>query len=516
MGTEARPTPPRTIPALDVVRRPVDRRAFLNWAGKSSLAGLSLLGAFGPLAGCGDDGGGDGGNGGGDGGGTLPSSLKIGVIVPTSGIGQFLGDIVKRSLAASKLHIEEEGLLPGTTVDYQIVNAPAEQFAEGTGNAYNQLVSDPDIIGILWCTPLGLTEALPQIQRDQMPVIAVYSDPWSFGELDVSGAGRSIFQLLLPDKLSLDTLCAYAADDRGYSTTGLIYDTSLNTETREWFEAAASDHGLEVVGVEEFQIFTADYGAQLRRLKEAAPESLFVWGVSDNTAQIIKGLADLDASYIDTPTARSGDGWHPQILGYPGGTGEKKWAELAGDAAKVGTLTAWYLGGLVGGPEFPIRDWLLAYDGKGATGGEEGAANAWWALIESVRLAGSTDRAKMVERLSGLRTRFAGLEFQLDPENHLGLSRDEVCLISLERYDGPTETDPPYVLGREWEETFPLVKADYIGPAHLVRPTLEANMRAQPDYMARLLEEGWGTQCTKTPADVLGTDVEMTTDCKIH
>ncbi len=499
------------IPAADLIRRPVDRRTFLHWTARSSLAGLALTGAFGPLVGCGD-----GGDEVGQTGSSLPGRLKVGVIAPTSGIGQFLGEIVTRSLGASKQHIQEEGLVTGTTVDYQIIDAPAEQFAEGTQQAYNLLVSDPDVIGILWCTPFGLVEAMPQIQRDQMPVISVYADPWSSGDLDPQGPGRSIFQMLLPDRMSLDAMCAYAADDRRYATTGLIYDSSLNAEVRSWFDDAATEHGLDVVGVEEFQLTTGDYGAQLQRLKEAAPECLFVWGLSDNTALIAQGLADLDSEYIDTPTARSGEGWHPQILGYPGGTGEKKWAELAGDAAKVGTITAWYLGGLIGGPQFPVDDWLLDYDGHGASGGEEGAANGWWALLEAVRLAGTTDRARVVEELGGLRTRFAGLELELDADTHLGISPDEVCLISLERWDGPVETDPPYVLGREWETTFPTIRPDYVGPAHLLRPTLEANRRAQPDYINELLEDGWGTQCTKSPPDAMGTDVVMTPDCKIH
>jgi hypothetical protein len=322
--------------------------------------------------------------------------------------------------------------------------------------------------------------------------------------------------MLLPDTMSFDAMCQYAADDRGYRTTGLIYDSSLNPRTRDYFETAAEAAGLEIAGIEEFEIFTGDYGAQLQRLREEAPESLFVWGVSDNTAQIVRGLDGLGAAYVDTPTAKSGDGWHPHIMGYPGGTGEKKWAELAGDAARVGTITAWYLGGLVGGPEFPIRDWLVEYDGVGASGGEEGPANAWWAIIEAVRKAGSTDRVAVAEQLNGIRTRFAGLEYGFDEETHLGLTEDEVCLISLERYTGSAETDPPYVLGREWTDTFPLIRDDYVGPVHLVRPTLEANRRAQPDYMRTLLEEGWGTQCTKTPADALGEDVEMTADCKIH
>jgi hypothetical protein len=241
-----------------------------------------------------------------------------------------------------------------------------------------------------------------------------------------------------------------------------------------------------------------------------------VWGVSDNTAQIVKGLDAIGSAYIDTPTAKSNDGWNPQIMGYPGGTGEKKWAELAGDSAKAGTVTAWYLGGLVGGPQFPIRDWLIDYDGTGASGGEEGPANAWWALIEAVKKAGSTDRARVAEQLAGLRTQFAGLEYGFDADTHLGLTEDEVVLIDLERYTGPVETDPPYVAGREWTETFPSIRSDYVGPVHLVRPTLEANRRAQPEVMDIILSEGWGTQCTKRPADALGVDVELTNDCKIH
>jgi branched-chain amino acid transport system substrate-binding protein len=499
----------------DVIRRPVDRRAFLHWSARSGLAGLALLGGFGTIVtacGGGDDGAGESG-----GGGDLPPSLKIGVIVPTSGIAQFLGQIVERSLGAAKQHIEKAGLLEGTKVEYTIVNAPAEQFAEATSQAYNKLVADPDVIGILWCTPLGLAEATPQIQRDGIPVMAVYADPYSEGNLYPEGKGpRNVFQMLLPDNMSFDALCRYAADDRGYQSVGLLYDSLTLPTARDLFEASAAASGLQVAGVEEFSLVSADYGAQLQRLKEAKPHCLIVWGLSDNTANIVKGIDELGASYVDTPTAKGGS-WAPQILGYPGGTGEKKWAELAGDAAKVGTLTAWYLGGLVGGPHFPIRDWLVDYDGKGASGGEEGAPNAMWALVEAVRKAGTTDRARMVAALEQVKQiEFAGLPFRFDTDDHLAMTEDDVVLITLERYTGPAETDPPYALGREWTETFPLISPEYVGPAHLVRPTLDANLRAQPAYMEQILSEGWGTQCTKTPPDALGPDVVMTNACLIH
>jgi ABC-type branched-subunit amino acid transport system substrate-binding protein len=452
--------------------------------------------------------------------GSVPTSvsgrLKVGVIVPTSGIGQFLGEIVNRSLVASLRHVRTAGLMKGVEVDYEIVNAPAEQFADATTAAYNRLVADPAVIGILWCTPIGLREARPQIRRDGIPVIGVFNDLWSDGLLYPQSPERSIFQMLRPDAMSFDALARYATTDRGYRTAGFIYDSSVLSAARHLFEAAAKKHNLRVVGVEEFQVTSGDYGAQLQRLKSSAPQVLFVWGLSDNTAGIVKGLAALDAGYVDTPTAKSGTHWRPQILGYPGGTGEKTWAELAGDAAKVGTLTAWYLGGLVGGPQFAIRDWLLAADEQAPSGGEETPSNGFWALLAAAKKAGTTDRAAMVRALEGLTTRFAGLEYGFSAKQHLSLTPDDVCLISLERYTGPAKTDPPYVLGREWKTTFPLIRPDYVGPAHLVRPTLAANRRSKPDYLRQVLEEGWGTQCTKTPPGAAGANITMTKSCKVH
>ena len=497
------------------MRRPIDRRTFLAWTGASSLTGMALLGAWGSgrsavrtasrLLEASDSVA-----------RRLPRRAKVGVIVPTSGIGQFLGEIVDRSLNASLRHIRAERLLKGVDVEYEIVNAPAEKFADATTAAYNKLVADPDVIGILWCTPNGIREARPQIQRDNMPVIGVFADLWSEGSLFPDGPDRSIFQMLLPDAMSFDALARYAAEDRGYRRAAIIFDSTTLSSARDLFEKAAKRHRLRVVGKEEFQLFSGDYGAQLQRLKEAAPEALFVWGLSDNTAGIVKGLDALGAAYVDTPTAKKRAEWRPQILGYPGGTGEKKWAELAGDSAKSGTLTAWYMGGLVGGPQFAIRQWLAAAGEQAPSGGEETPANGFWALLAAMKSAGSTDRAAMVRALEGLTTRFAGLEYGFTPKRHLALTTDDVCLISLERYTGPVKTDPPYALGREWETTFPEIRPDYVGPAHLVRPTLAANMRANPDYMRQILDEGWGTQCTKTPATALGVDVKMSKACKVH
>ncbi|MCU0271166.1 MAG: ABC transporter substrate-binding protein [Acidimicrobiales bacterium] len=505
-------------PTDDLLGRSLDRRTLLRGAARTA-AGLWVVGSLGGLAGA--CGGGDEestATSTGGGANTLPAKVKVGVIAPLSGFAQFVGELTERGVQAAIQHLVDDEVLPGTTVDYQIVDAPVEQGAQGAVNAYNQLAADPEIMGVLWAALPGVQEAATQIGRDQMPVLLTTTDAYSPGWLDPA-AMPTIYQLLPPNNWLLDTMCQYAGNDRGYATTALMLDTSVYTSSwRDSFTETAEAAGLEVVGVEEFTIFTPDFGAQLQRLKSAAPQCLQIWGLDENVARIGQGLADLDALYVDTPTARSGEGWHPQLLG-PGGAFGASWAALPGDAAQPYIISVWYVGGSTQAPEItPLNQWVLDATGNPPEGGEELPANGLWALLEAARQAGSTDRDAVSETLPGLRTQFATLPFTLDPDTHVTLTRDDITLSTLERRAGPADTDPPYVLGREVTSPDPRSPgaAGPLAPSVLVRPTLEANLRAQPEYMAYILENGFGTQCTKSPPDATGEDVEMTDDCKIH
>jgi ABC-type branched-subunit amino acid transport system substrate-binding protein len=497
------------VPADDVLPVAVDRRAFLAWTARTSIAGLSLVGAWG-VAGCTSPG--DRAAPRSD---KLPSDLKVGVIAPMDGLGQFVGDVVDRSMRAAQAHIEHERLFTGTRVGYDIVNARAEELTAATARAYAKLVADPAVVGVLWCTPVGLKEARAEIRRDGMPVISVFQDLWSEDLIYPRSPERSIFQYIQPDRLGFDVLMEYAQSDRGYKSAGLLYDNTLGDQPKRNFEQALAAHGMEAAGIEQFKLFTADFGAQLQRLKQRGGECLFIWGAADTSASIVKHLDELGAAYVDTPTARR-SGWHPQLLGWAGGLGEKKWVELAGSSAKAGTLTTWNLGGLVALPTFPIRDWTRRYLGRMPTGGEEAPANCYWALLQAVKRAGSTDRAAVVHALEGLRTTFAGLEFGFAGNDHLAITRDEIVTVTMERSRGPVVTDPPYVLGREFTDVWIPAYGEYDGPTHLVRPTLQANRRAFPDTIDRILAEGWGTMCTVHPADRHDTGMQLTNECKIH
>lgn len=480
----------------------LSRREFVKWAGKVGFGTMSVLALASCSSGGDDDAQGEetprGFAGSGD-------RLKVGVIGPFSGVGAFIGRIVNNSLDAAVAHINSTGGVGGRKVE--VVKRDTGTDPAAGVKAYQAFAGDSDVIGVLWCGGLGLDESRAQIRRDNMPVIAVFNDLYSPGNLYPDGEERSIFQILMPDKMAHEVLVKYAKEDRGYTKIGFIYDSLLSSASKGYWESAMAKYGVASAGVETYQLGDADFGPQVGRLKNAGGHALFVWGVAGDTAGLVKAVNRVGASYVDTPTAKSGE-WRPHIMGSPAGTGEHTWADLAGSAAKIGTMTAWHVGGLVALPSFAIRDWMQKHLKKTVTGGEESPADGLYTLLRGVEEAGSIDRDKVVAAIETMGdVKFASLSFGFSADRHLSKTIDDLIVVTLERSSGPADTTPAYALGEEWNSVFP---AGYVGPTHLVRPTLEANRKRHPEVMDEVLRLGYGTQCTKRADGTLGNE------CKIH
>lgn len=432
-------------------------------------------------------------------------TIKVGVIAPYSGIGSFVGTITKNSLDAAVQQINSSGGVGGRKVE--VVQRDAGMELTAGVKAYQEFSGDPHVVGVLWCGGLGFDESRNLMKRDQMPAMAVFEDPASSNDLYPAVDERSIFQLDMPENLEIQVLCRYLAQDRGYKRVGLLYDSTISEGVKKTFTDAAAQFGLTPAGIESFNVFASEFGPQLQRLKPQHSEALLVWGLSANTAGVAQQLEQMGAAYVDTPTAKGAD-WHPHVVGAPTGTGDKSFADLAKSAAKTGTVTAWHLGGLVYLPTFAIGQWMKKFLDKTATGGEELPADGLGTLVRAVEQGRSTDRRRVIDTIENMgRFKFASVEFGFAPQNHLARTADEMIIVTLERSTGPAPTDPPYQLGREWKDVFP---PGYAGPTQLVRPTLDANRRAHPDVVDQVINEGWGTQCTRHPDGSLGRE------CKIH
>jgi hypothetical protein len=323
-----------------------------------------------------------------------------------------------------------------------------------------------------------------------------------------------VFQVSVPDVYVKQALARYARNDRGYTSAGMLFDRDVDRElgvpgaSKEHFTRAFGDAGLTVAGTEEYASDDQDFGPQLSSLQGSAPQLLYLDGLADGTAAITQALAGMGADYVDTPAAR-GSAWRPHLFGSFRAV-NRLWAELAEESAKVGSVTAWHLGGVPYLPTYTMGKWLRQYLGKDPVGGEELAADGLATLLKGLEKAGTTDRQRVVQGIETMgRIRFASLDLEFAKTRHSAIGQDDIVLLTLERLRGPAPTTPSYVLGAEWRESglFSAVGADV---SWLVRPTLTANRAARPDAVAQALKAGYGTQCTRHVDGGLGPE------CKIH
>ncbi len=478
--------------------REISRRHFLKVAGGAGIAvtAAPLSGSL--MAACSKSGSKD--------------TLKVGVMAPFSGIGQFVGDVVNSSLDAAVKQLNATKGVGGRKVELLLRDTADDPAA--TSSIYRELSSTKDILGILWCGSMGFYDMLPQIGKDGLPVIAVFEDPLSAGQLYPQAGSRSLFQMSVPAVYLNRALADYARNDRGYASAAMIYDAKLETafdpagSTAQRFQQAFSGAGLAVAPAESFATGDTDFGAQLGRLRAAAPQVLVLDGLSSDTGAIAAALDTMGAGYVDTPTAK-GPGWQPHVFGSYAGINQL-WDDTALGAAKVGSVTAWHVGGLTMLPSFTIARWLDKYVGKQPVGGEELPANGLATLLHGLKKAGTADRQRLVKGIETMgQVTFASTGFSFSQSQHGAITPDDIVLLTFERLRGPAPTDPPYQLGVEWQEGGPLASLGS-STTLLVRPTLAANRRAHGDVMNQAVQGGYGTQCTKQP------DGTLNAECKIH
>jgi hypothetical protein len=367
---------------------------------------------------------------------------------------------------------------------------------------------------VLWCTPFGLAENLATVTGVGLPVISVFADLYSYAgnvvQLTGSRAtGSLVFQTMLPDVFALDAMLAYAAEDRGFVSAGLIFDSATYPQIGPLFTATATRRGLASAGTFSYDSGSGsvDLTGPLQALKRAKAHVVMCYGLADQVSSIAAHLQSLDAKYIDTPNAKRS--FKPMVMGPRWGTGDVDYARLAGDAAARGTLTAGALGSIVTLPTMPMRKWLHDYrpdyNGGFPRGGEDSIADAAAAIVAAAKRAGSTSGPALVSALeAGDTTKFAsGVGIAFAADRHLAVTKDDTALMTLEF---PPD---PYNLGTEWKEVLP---EGYVGPTHLIDYALAANTRAHADVMQSILSRRYGTSATD---DYQGGDPVKVAACKM-
>ena len=217
---------------------------------------------------------------------TMDEGITIGVAVALTGdLAEPYGLPMKRGLELAQ---EEINMLEGPSITF--VSADPMSTVEGGVAAVQQLVDQgvPVIIGIGVST--HLEQAFPIAQEAGIVAFSPISSA-----AGLSSLGDYIFRAGIATNILNPSGVIATQEKLGYTKAAVIYDdadtyaTSSNEEITKVLEA----NSVEILATETYQTGNTDFSAQLMRIKEMAPEALFVSALSVEMALIISQASEL-------------------------------------------------------------------------------------------------------------------------------------------------------------------------------------------------------------------------------
>ena len=479
-------------------------------------------------------------------------TINIGVISIYSGVGAFVGKLVdhggqlaveqinKHGLPTPQIQTAKNGfpdfdaynrqtvggILGGKKI--RLIARDDNLSAQVAVSAIQELITRYDIKGLIFAGLYDDIYAAKKIlQQYNLPAIAAYGDVASVGQLYPQTNYRQLFQMFPPDVWGIQLVVGeYGLQDRGYTKFAYLGDnTAIGAQGKRLIGEELAKHGKHLLAAEQYNVGDVDMTAQLQRIKGTGCQCLLIWGIAGDTAHALESVQRLNGNYIDHDHALGG-GWHPQVVGFEGGAAERTFAVLAGDAARVGTMSYWYLGGIGYIPEFqPAVDTFKRRWGVAPTGGENNPADAVYLFASAFQAAGGTDPEKVINALETMKgVNFSSITpHQFTKDRHISLEKADMVGVTLER-GRAAPTNPPYTLGTEFvgnNKVNPPIKPfnppGYVGPTQFMRFNQEALLKKHEKlYGDVMLKQGFGTQCTKVPDSSSPFGFKLTNACKIH
>ncbi|MCZ2820509.1 ABC transporter substrate-binding protein [Modestobacter sp. VKM Ac-2977] len=360
----------------------------------------------------------DGGGGGGGGSADETGPIKIGAVLDITGAGASLGVPERQALELLAGQLEEEGGIDGREVELIIEDNQSTE--DGAAKAMNKLVNEDEVDIVLGASRTGPSLAMrPIAESTETPMISLAANQ------AIVEDSEWVFKTAQNDRVVIERMIDYMAE-QGWSTIGLARDASgFGEGVAEMFDEIGAEKGISVVATEKFAPDATDFTAQMVNLRDAGADVNVIWGIPPAA-----GLAQraYDQLGIETPVMQS----H--------GIGNQVFLDTAGDAAE-GMVAP--LGRLVVAEQLPeddpqkeiitsfIDDYTAEY-GAGPSTFSGHAYDAWQLAVDALSEEG-TDPQAIRDHLESI-TDFTGISgvFTMTPEDHAGLSKEALALVTVE------------------------------------------------------------------------------------
>jgi branched-chain amino acid transport system substrate-binding protein len=211
-----------------------------------------------------------------------PREVKVGVSLPVSGA---LAAYGKTTLEGIRMRVEEvnaTGGVNGATIKLIVEDNLGDSTA--AINAYNKLAGSDKVVGILG--PITSSAALA-IRRSAAKLKVPIISPTATSDKVTQGHGY-MFRACFNDSFQGRIIANFVIKEAKKAATFVDMNSDYSKGLAKSFKAAFEADGGTVVAEEKYQQKDTEFGAQLKRIKQAGAETVFVPGYPPELPLIIK------------------------------------------------------------------------------------------------------------------------------------------------------------------------------------------------------------------------------------
>ena len=206
----------------------------------------------------------------------LPSAIaeetiKLGGISVLTGPAAVYGIAVQKGVDLYVDQVNAAGGVDGKKVE--VIWEDDQGDATAGVNAFNKLVDNDEVVGIIGAVLTNVTMAVAANAADiGIPMITASSTAY-----DITTDRPSVFRTCFLDPFQAVIMARYA-NEEGLKKVAILYDNGndYSTGLYESFAGEAKALGMEVVAVESASYDDVDFKVQLTKVKDAAPEAVFM------------------------------------------------------------------------------------------------------------------------------------------------------------------------------------------------------------------------------------------------
>jgi len=228
-------------------------------------------------------------------------TVKIGGIYPLSGNVAVYGVEAKNGVMLAIEEINAAGGINGKQVE--LIAEDDEGNPEKTVNAYKKLTTKDGVKVIVGSLTSGCTQAITSLAQAQKVVVVAPAAT----AVAVTDAGNFIFRTCFIDPFQGTVGAKFASGNLGAKKAAILYDVGndYSVGLYENFKIAFEAAGGSIVAAESYSTGDKDFNAQLTKIKNAAPDVVYLPDYYSTVALIAKQLR---AQGIMTPIVGA-DGW---------------------------------------------------------------------------------------------------------------------------------------------------------------------------------------------------------------